>query len=110
MRILNVEIDPVQYQEDLEAGINAEGEVYGNFQLVIRRKPKENNFKAVLQSIKDVIQVKPHLPEFLEQILLGYGVTDESSSYQKMHRQPHSTKFTFYDTFVDESHFNEAFI
>ena len=41
---------------------------------MIRRKPKENNFKAVLNAIKDVIEEKPKLPKFLNQILLGYGV------------------------------------
>jgi len=33
------------------AGQNAEGEIYGNFSLLVRRNPKENNFKAILSSI-----------------------------------------------------------
>lgn len=33
------------------AGINAEGEIYGNFKLLVKRNPKENNFKAILGSI-----------------------------------------------------------
>lgn len=87
------------------AGINAEGEIYGNFNLLIRRKPKENNFKAVLSSIKDVISEKPKLPPYLNQILLGYGVTDESSSFKMMHAHPEASKFTYLDTFLDQQHF-----
>lgn len=34
------------------AGINAEGEIYGNFKLLVKRNPKENNFKAILGSIQ----------------------------------------------------------
>lgn len=83
-------MDPVQYQDDLEcnyqksylAGVNAEGEIYGNFKIIIRRKPKENNFKAVLHSIENIIDKKPELPVFLSDILLGYGVQDKSSSYK----------------------------
>jgi intron-binding protein aquarius len=46
--VLYVNLDCAQYQEDIESGLNVEGEVYGNFRLLIRRRPKENNFKAVL--------------------------------------------------------------
>jgi intron-binding protein aquarius len=70
--------------------------------LIIRRKPKENNFKAVLNSIKDVVHEKPKLPQFLSQILLGYGVQDESSSFRRMQADPASSHFNFFDTFVDE--------
>jgi hypothetical protein len=34
------------------AGINVEGEIYGNFKLLVKRNPKENNFKAILGSIQ----------------------------------------------------------
>ena len=30
-------------------------DVYSSFNLVMRRKPKENNFKAVLESIRDLM-------------------------------------------------------
>ena len=44
-------LDAAQYQDDVDAGINAEGEIYGNFSLLIRRNPKENNFKQILGAI-----------------------------------------------------------
>lgn len=94
----------------MAAGINAEGEIYGNFNLIVRRKPKENNFKAVLSAIKDVIQEKPKLPKFLSQVLLGYGVEDESSSFRRMHADPSAAKFGFVDTFLSAQHFQHSFL
>lgn len=45
-----VALDTAQYQLDVNALAAHGGEdLYGSFNLIMRRKPKENNFKAVLQ-------------------------------------------------------------
>jgi hypothetical protein len=50
LRTLVVALDTAQYQLDVNALAAHGGEdLYGSFNLIMRRKPKENNFKAVLQ-------------------------------------------------------------
>merc|ERR1719443_2555497 len=52
-RMARVLLDPAQYHMDLQSV--AEGqkmEVYSSLNLVLRRKAKTNNFKAVLQTIR----------------------------------------------------------
>jgi len=39
----------------------------------IRRKPKENNFKAVLETIRDLMNINCVVPDWLHDIILGYG-------------------------------------
>jgi len=39
----------------------------------MRRKPKENNFKAVLETIRNLMNTECVVPDWLQDILLGYG-------------------------------------
>lgn len=39
-----------------------------------RRKPKENNFKAVLESIRDLMNEEVIIPPWLHDIFLGWVV------------------------------------
>ena len=39
----------------------------------MRRKPKENNFKAVLETIRDLMNTECVIPDWLHNIILGYG-------------------------------------
>ena len=39
----------------------------------MRRKPKENNFKAVLETIRDLMNNECVVPDWLHDIILGYG-------------------------------------
>ena len=61
LRTITVALDPAQYQSDVEAAAAAKAaggaapDVYASFNLLMRRKAKENNFKAVLECIRDLI-------------------------------------------------------
>lgn len=47
--------------------------------LLVRRKPKENNFKSVLETIRDLMNmaaVGRAIPTWLHDIFLGYGSPD----------------------------------
>ena len=55
-----------------EAAAGAE-DVYESFNILMRRKPKENNFKAVLETIREIMNSDCVVPDFLHDILLGYG-------------------------------------
>ena len=39
----------------------------------MRRAPKENNFKAVLETIRTLMNTECVVPEWLHDIILGYG-------------------------------------
>lgn len=39
----------------------------------MRRKPKENNFKAVLETIRHLMNTECVVPEWIHDIILGYG-------------------------------------
>jgi hypothetical protein len=45
--------------------------VYTSINLVVRRKPKENNFKAILETIRDLMNTKTVVPEWLHDTFLG---------------------------------------
>ena len=48
-------------------------DVYDSFNIIMRRKPKENNFKAVLETIRDLMNTECVVPDWLHDIILGYG-------------------------------------
>ena len=67
-------LDPNQYQQDMARSLQAGAEdVYDTFNIFMRRKPKENNFKAVLETIRDLINTRCVVPDWLHDLLLGYG-------------------------------------
>lgn len=48
-------------------------DVYEGFNIIMRRKPKENNFKAVLETIRELMNTECVVPDWLHDIILGYG-------------------------------------
>lgn len=46
-------------------------DVYESFTVIMRRKPKENNFKAVLETIRDLMQTDIAVPDWLHDVFLG---------------------------------------
>ncbi|KAL3662875.1 hypothetical protein V7S43_012277 [Phytophthora oleae] len=72
-RIFKLALDGVQYKKDLEAG---QLEAYEQVNLLVRRKPRENNFKAVLDTVAGVwhdANKEDLLPAWLHDLFLGYG-------------------------------------
>lgn len=108
VRILQVILDSVQYKQDLKIISEKESEVYGDFQLIIRRKSKENNFKAILTTIRDLMKSDNLIPNWLEEVLLGYGDL-ESESYGEF-KSKLSKNIDFYDTFLNYDHYKQNFI
>ncbi|TPX36654.1 hypothetical protein SmJEL517_g01341 [Synchytrium microbalum] len=74
-RILRVALDTNQYFSDMKTKEDA----YDNFNILIRRRPKENNFKSVLETIRDLMQSELVVPDWLQDVFLGYG--DPSSAH-----------------------------
>uniref|UniRef100_A0A8C2V566 RNA helicase aquarius n=1 Tax=Chinchilla lanigera TaxID=34839 RepID=A0A8C2V566_CHILA len=73
-RTFRVFLDPNQYQQDMTNTIqNGAEDVYDTFNIIMRRKPKENNFKAVLETIRNLMNTDCVVPDWLHDIILGYG-------------------------------------
>lgn len=71
-RKLRLNLDPVQYYLDMKEGLTC----YDSLNLLVRRNPKENNFKAILDTIRGLINtaaVGQAIPAWLHDVFLGYG-------------------------------------
>lgn len=107
-RRVQVILDGIQYNQDLIASDNNIEEIYSSFHLLVRRKPKENNFRAILETIRDLMNETTVIPPWLENIFLGYG-DPTTADYRKLN-DFNLSKIDLYDTFLDDSHFKEAFL
>ncbi|EDQ85935.1 uncharacterized protein MONBRDRAFT_38574 [Monosiga brevicollis MX1] len=106
-RTFRLLLDPNQYQQDIEASMHGEGyDVYSTFNVFVRRNSKENNFKAVLETIRSLMNAQTVVPDWLHDIFLGYG-DPGAAHYSKMPDQ--AKDVDFYDTFVDAEHLRESF-
>ena len=83
-RKLELLLDTAQYHLDAQAMADGTREdVYQTFNVLMRRKPKENNFKAILDSIRQLMTTPLAVPQWLHDVLLGYG-DPASASYWKL--------------------------
>ncbi|OTF73724.1 intron-binding protein aquarius-like protein [Euroglyphus maynei] len=83
-------------------------DIYDSFNILVRRNPKENNFKAVLETIRDLMNTKCVVPEWLHDILLGYG-DPNAAHYSNLSTNEQFKRLDFFDTFLDYDHVIECF-
>ncbi len=101
-----VRLDCNQYREDMDLTSQGAEDVYSTFNVLMRRKPKENNFKAVLETIRELMNTSCVVPDWLHDIVLGYG-DPGAAHYTNM---PNNiTTLNFNDTFLDFQHLRESF-
>ncbi|KAF5195306.1 Rna helicase aquarius [Thalictrum thalictroides] len=107
LRTVTVALDTAQYYMDVSdiAEKGAE-DVYGSFNILMRRKPKENNFKAILESIRDLMNESCIVPDWLHNIFLGYG---NPSAAQWTNMPDLLETVDFKDTFLNADHLKESF-
>lgn len=105
-RTYRVWLDTNQYKHDMDLLQEGGDDVYESFNIFMRRKPKENNFKAVLETIRHLMNTECVVPQWLHDILLGYG-DPGSAHYSQMPQQARSLDFN--DTFLDYKHIEESF-
>ena len=100
-------LDTAQYQLDVNRLVEEQGEdVYMALNMLMRRKPKENNFKAILECIRDLMNSDCVVPDWLHDIFLGYGDPAAAQS----DNMPNQLKTVdFKDTFLDADHLRESF-
>lgn len=99
-------LDCNQYKLDMDRVSQNGEDVYDTFNILMRRKPKENNFKAVLETIRDLMNTDCVVPEWLHDIILGYG-DPGAAHYSKMPNQIPALDFN--DTFLSYAHLKESF-
>ncbi|KAI8149758.1 hypothetical protein BJV82DRAFT_663038 [Fennellomyces sp. T-0311] len=106
-RTLRVALDPNQYKRDMDNFNRHKSEdVHETFNILVRRKPQENNFKAVLKTIRNLMQSDLVVPDWLQKVFLGYG---DPSSAHYTHMPDCPTELNFRDTFLDWDHLTESF-
>ncbi|KAF8988830.1 hypothetical protein BGZ52_010807 [Haplosporangium bisporale] len=106
-RTFRVALDANQYKIDQEHAKKTGGQdVYQTFNIVLRRKPQENNFKPVLETIRDLMQSDLMVPEWLHDVFLGYG-NPNSAHYSQVQKQVREIDFR--DTFLEMDHLKASF-
>lgn len=106
-RTVRIALDTAQYHIDVtETAEKGAENVYGTFNILMRRKPKENNFKAILESIRDLMNETCVVPEWLHNIFLGYG---NPSAAQWINMPDLLEVIDFKDTFLDAKHVQQSF-
>jgi intron-binding protein aquarius len=117
-RRLRLNLDSAQYYTDMTAGVSC----YETLNLLVRRKPKENNFRAILETIRDLMNtaaVGKAVPTWLHDVFLGYG-DPSAAHYRNMPGQPSEDgakeddsrvweEADYTDTFLDAAHLVESF-
>eukprot|EP00879_Flechtneria_rotunda_P011994 GHRR01012527.1.p1 GENE.GHRR01012527.1~~GHRR01012527.1.p1 ORF type:complete len:1484 (+),score=529.45 GHRR01012527.1:151-4602(+) len=107
LRTYLLSLDPAQYQLDVNAtSAETSPDIYTIFNLLMRRESKENNFKAVLESIRDSLNEQLVIPEWLVDIFLGYGDAG-AAHYTQMPGLLRTVDFK--DTFLDAQHIIDSF-
>jgi intron-binding protein aquarius len=81
-RTIKIKLDSAQYHHDMKHGVD----VYSSsvLNVLVRRHGKENNFKAVLETIRDLMNsasVGKAVPSWLHDLFLGYG--DPAAAHYK---------------------------
>jgi len=105
-RTWRVWLDPNQYQTDIQSTLNGAEDIYDTFNVFMRRKPKENNFKAVLETIRDLMNTNTVVPDWLQDLILGYG-DPASAHYPNMKNKIPTLDWS--DTFLDVKHLRASF-
>eukprot|EP01084_Bolivina_argentea_P201046 343708_1 len=76
-RIYDVMLDSAQYQLDITCMVEEEGnDIYSYFNLLIRRKGKENNFKSILHTITQLMKYSNNVNVYMDR-----GVDNIDDSY-----------------------------
>lgn len=82
-RIFTLALDTAQYQTDILKFQNGSGEdVYSRLNLLVRREAKENNFKAILSCIRDLMNADVSVPEWLHDVFFGVRGSRRGGSAQ----------------------------
>ncbi|KUI54330.1 Intron-binding protein aquarius [Cytospora mali] len=105
VRRIQLKLDSKMYKLDQQRASAGKPDVYESINLIMRRAGRENNFKPVLESIKNLTLSEVPLASWLHEVFLGYG-DPAGASYKQL---PNRLKTIDYrDTFLDWQHLVES--
>lgn len=105
-RILRLFLDTHNYKIDNDGVLyHNKDDVYTGINVIVRRSPKETNFKFIFESLKSLTRTSISLPSWFEDIFLGFG--DPSSALYYNLNAPLDLFFS--NTFLDWNHLLECF-
>lgn len=109
LRTLRVLLDSCAYSRDLQQlKDGGTANLHAQMNLLMRRSARQNNFKAVLATIRSLMNHPEEVvvPQWMHDLFLGYG-DPKSCTYTRMESRLPSLDLR--DTFLDEKHMIEAF-
>ncbi|VDM30671.1 unnamed protein product [Hydatigera taeniaeformis] len=90
-----------------EAESSSPDDIYDTFNVLVRRKPKENNFKAVLDTIRDLMNTRSVVPDWLLDLLMGY--LDPAAAHYSRRPEFYDSRQNWFDTFLSADHLRKSF-
>ena len=105
LRRLIVRLDPVAYKSDMLAKTDGRPDVYEIINVIVRRKGRENNFKKILETIKNLGLTDVPIPAWLEDVFLGYG-DPLGATHSRLENR--IQRIDVKDTFLDWHHLIEC--
>jgi intron-binding protein aquarius len=105
LRRLHVKLDAATYKEDLERAAKGNPDIYESINVIVRRRGRENNFKAILESIRSLTLSDVPLAPWLHEVFLGYG---DPAGATYPHLANKIEKIDYRDTFLDWQHLIES--
>ncbi|KAK5135217.1 hypothetical protein LTR08_005466 [Meristemomyces frigidus] len=105
-RRLLLRLDATAYHADKKRADAGAADVYDSINLIIRRRARENNFRATLESLKQLTLSSASdvpIPAWLRDVFLGYG--DPAAASQQQRRVG---KVDYGGTFLDWQHLIES--
>ena len=99
-RRLLLRLDASAYAVDKAHADAGKGDILDSINLIIRRRARENNFKAVLSSLRSLALAPelPSVPVWLQDVFLGFG-DPSGASYKRL--ESRLKKVDYRDTFLD---------
>ncbi|KAI9669711.1 MAG: hypothetical protein M1831_007407 [Alyxoria varia] len=104
-RRLLVKLDAVAYQQDIANTRKDKADVYESINFIIRRRNRENNFKPILDSIRQSALSDVPLPSWIQDVFLGMG-NPSGATYKHLSNSLKSIDFR--DTFLDWKHLRDS--
>ena len=106
VRRLIVNLDGEAFQHDLEKKESTGKDIYETINVVARRNKRENNFKKVLKTIRNLASADLVVPDWFRDVFLGFG-DPFSASYSQLASALHQVDFQ--DTFLNWEHLLNSF-
>ena len=106
IRRLIVNLDGATFQADTQRKEKGMPDVYEGLNLAVRRNKRENNFKKVLETIRNLAVSEVPIPLWLREVFLGFGDPTTATHTNLPNRL---NLIDLQDTFIDWQHVVDSF-